>query len=116
MRMGVYAIWDSKAEAMMQPLFMVNDAVAQRNFVNACLSDQTPMFSNAGDFTLFKVAEWDDIEGRFYEELRIDLGNGLGLMAQYADELGKVQRLREKIEELQTVPGNLGANGDRLDA
>lgn len=113
MRMNVYAIYDVKADAFMQPLFMVNDDVAIRNFVGACLNPDTPFHLHGQDFTLFCIDEWDDGKGKFVgDALHRDLGNGLQLMIQFRDQIEKVQQLQTQIGKLtdsQQIPGSNGA-------
>lgn len=106
MRIGVYAIYDSTAEVFMRPMYMVNDAAAIRGFINAMLNPQTEMFSDPGDFTLFKVEHWDDVEGKFSgEEFQQNLGNGLKLLSDYKDERIKVKSLQNQISQLNGQDG-----------
>lgn len=62
--MNVYAIYDDKAEAYLQPWFAVNNAVALRNFQQAA-NDQSSQFNkHATDYTLFQIGEFDETTGR----------------------------------------------------
>lgn len=104
MKMGVYAIYDATAEVFMRPMFLVNDATAIRGFINAVLNEKSDLFTNPGDFTLYKVDEWDDVEGRFEMlEIKQQLGNGLSLLAQYKEDLTKAAQLQKQVGELTNL-------------
>lgn len=106
--MRIYAMYDEAAAVYSRPMFMVNDATAVRNFVNACLHEDSQMYSNPADFTLFYLGEWDDVTGLFsQEDVSVNLGNGLQLMAREAESRRKVAQLREKIAQ-----ANLGVFED----
>ncbi|AJK28243.1 putative nonstructural protein [Eel River basin pequenovirus] len=100
MRQGMYAIFDSTAEVHGRPMFLVNDATAIRGFVNALVNPQSEFYQNPADFNLFKIGEYDDIEGAFVEDGKYNLGNGLQLLAAHKEELEKVQRLQKEIQDL----------------
>lgn len=108
MKQLVYAMYDSKAEVYSRPMYMVNDATAVRNFVNACLDERSQMYSDPADFTLFRLGEWDDVTGLFSEEeMSVNLGNGLSLMTQHFEQKEKVRILRQKIADLDNFKGEL---------
>lgn len=78
----VYAIFDSKAEAYSQPIFSPNNATAIRAFAKAANQEGHDFKTFAGDYTLFCVAEWDEITGRF---LPLDAHENLGLAIHYVN-------------------------------
>jgi hypothetical protein len=100
MRQGMYAVYDATAEVHGRPMFLVNDATAVRGFVNALANPQSEFYQNPADFNLFKLGEYDDIEGTFIEQVKINLGNGLQLLATHKEELERVQKLQKEIQEL----------------
>ncbi len=62
--MKIYSIYDSKAEAYLQPIFATTNGVAIRMFSKA-ISDEDHAFNqNAEDFTLFEI-------GSFFEDTAI---------------------------------------------
>lgn len=63
MQVNVYAIHDSKAQAYLQPFFSPTHAVAFRNLENAMRNPQSPFAQFPGDFTLFRIASFEDTTG-----------------------------------------------------
>lgn len=65
MKHTVCAIWDSKANAYMQPFFTVNRQTAMRA-VSHAQEDSGSMLSRfPEDYTLFVLGEFDDQRGQF---------------------------------------------------
>lgn len=61
MKMKMYTFFDSAAQAFTNPFFMHNDGLAIRAFQdNVNSSEENNMSLHPDQFTLFKVAEWDD--------------------------------------------------------
>lgn len=80
MVLKVYSVYDSKACAYLQPFFCVNRAVALRSFMTA-VQDRGSDFSRfSGDYTLFEIGEWNQIDGLF--KVRDSFEN-LGVATQY---------------------------------
>jgi hypothetical protein len=98
MKLNVYSIFDSAASAYTQPFFMHNDGLALRAFsdnVNA----ETPnnISCHPDQFTLFKIAEFDDSSGEIEKITPKSLGNGLEL--KKPDEtLATIETLINKVE------------------
>lgn len=65
MKLEIYAIWDDKAKAYMQPFFMLNDQLAIRTFANAANAENNQLHVNSEDYTLFAVGSFDDATGTF---------------------------------------------------
>lgn len=61
---NVYAIYDSKAEGYSQPFFCINDAIAGRMFGDACNDESADISRHPEDYTLFKIGEWNSVEGK----------------------------------------------------
>lgn len=75
--MNVYSVFDAKAAAYLRPFFERNDATAVRSFKVACSSGDS-FGASPGDFTLFRIASWDELSGRFESETaNISVLNGL---------------------------------------
>ncbi len=81
MRVKIYTVLDSKAEAHHQPFFAPTDGVAQRNFATACLDENHNFNQHAADYTLFAIGEFDDATGIILPETPRNLGNGLSFKA-----------------------------------
>lgn len=59
----MFSVYDSKAEAFLPPFFAPNDAMAQRMFASAANDQEHAFGRHAGDYTLFRVGEWNDADG-----------------------------------------------------
>lgn len=78
MLVGIYTVFDSAAEAYLQPFFMPTDAMAERAF-NLSVNDPKHNFSKSpGDYALYSLGFWDDQSASITEETqprRIISGN-----------------------------------------
>lgn len=63
MLVRMYAIYDSKAVAYLQPFFCANNAIAFRNIERACKNPQSPFAEFPADFNLFCLATFEDVDG-----------------------------------------------------
>lgn len=63
MKMNVYSVYDSKAEAYLPPFFMRADGEAVRAVSEAAKDRNHQFFAHAGDYTLFRIADFDDAKG-----------------------------------------------------
>lgn len=75
---GVYSIYDNAAQAYLMPFFQDTDMLAQRLFKD-CATDHTHRFYiHAADFTLFRIADFDEISGQITPLATLDnLGNAI---------------------------------------
>lgn len=79
----LFAVFDSKAGAFLDPFFAKTDEVAQRTVINAGIDPQSLFHRFAGDFTLFSVAVFDPSTGLIKPyEAPVNLGTVLQLTAQ----------------------------------
>lgn len=76
--MYIFSIYDSKAEAHMQPFFAGAPGVAIRQFDELCNDKEHPVGKHAEDYTLMELGTWNEREGRLvvYEVSKAK-GNGL---------------------------------------
>jgi hypothetical protein len=56
----VYTVYDSKAEAYLQPFFATTKGLAIRSFSDAANKEGHNLNRYAEDYTLFEIGEWDD--------------------------------------------------------
>ena len=61
----MYSIYDSKAEAYMQPFFAQSNGVAIRSFTNAANDKGSAIGQYPTDFTLFELGSFDDSNGDY---------------------------------------------------
>jgi len=60
----IFSIYDSKAEAFMQPFFLPTAGSAIRSFSDALLDEKSQFNKHAEDYSLFEIGEWDEVGGR----------------------------------------------------
>lgn len=73
-------VYDSKAEAYMRPFVAQSTAAAIRSFGDEVNSGnkESPLVSHPEDFTLFEIAQWDEMHGVIsVYEAKKSLINGL---------------------------------------
>lgn len=63
MKKKVFTVYDSKAEAYLQPFFMNSIGEAVRGFGDASEDPKTQFYAHPADFTLFLIGEYDEQNG-----------------------------------------------------
>ena len=76
MKTNIYAVYDDKVEAFLQPFFLSTHGAAIRGIME-CLDDPQHNFhKHAADFTLFHIGTFDESTGQIKsEEVIHNLGN-----------------------------------------
>lgn len=86
---NIYAIYDSKAAAYLQPFFCSNHALAFRNLERACKNPQSPFAEFPADFTLFCLGTIEDVSGVLAPYKAAEsLGTLLQFMSQPSSQVG----------------------------
>lgn len=62
MKVGIFSIYDSKAEAYMQPFF-AQEGVAKREFGNLVMDKGHAIGKHREDYTLFYMGSWNESTG-----------------------------------------------------
>lgn len=75
MKMKMFAIHDSKAEAFNVPFTLPNEALAVREFTALVNSPDSQIGQFPEDYTLFQVGEYDTQSGKIESHV-LSLGNG----------------------------------------
>jgi hypothetical protein len=65
MKLQIFAVYDSKAEAYLSPFFMQSKGQAIRAFGNSASDASTDLGRHPEDFTLFHLGEYDDQNASF---------------------------------------------------
>lgn len=65
-RLLLCSVFDAKAEAFMQPVFVQAKGQAIRSFSDAINDASTNFGKHPEDYTLFVVGEWDELDGTLY--------------------------------------------------
>lgn len=79
MKHNVYAIYDAAAKAFLPPFHLPRDEMATRAFADCVNAPSHQFNAHSEDYTLYKVATFDDATGEYenLEPANINLGNGL---------------------------------------
>lgn len=64
-KLRVYAVYDSKVKAYMNPFFMRSDGEALRGWMDVCNDKSTQFNKHPGDFSLMALGEYDEQSGKF---------------------------------------------------
>lgn len=86
MLVNIYAIYDSKVRAHLQPWFAQNHNVAFRNLELAMKNPQCPFVQFPADYTLFCIGQFDDETAKL---IPADVFENLGNMIQFAPPPGE---------------------------
>lgn len=83
MKLQTFAIYDSKAQAYLQPFFSQTIGTALRSFEQA-VNDPNHDFSKyAADYTIFHIGSFDQSEGRYTQlDANVNLGTALTFMKE----------------------------------
>ena len=76
MKIEIFAIHDSKAEAYMQPFFTQATGVAIREFTKLSNDETHPIGQNPTDYTLFYLGTWDQWTGDIKGDIPKAVVNG----------------------------------------
>jgi hypothetical protein len=81
--MQIYALYDTKVEAFMNPFFLRSDGEAKRSIGHAVMSRQSGHLSlYPHDFVLFRMGEFEEKTGEFL----IDRPESLGVASSFATQ------------------------------
>jgi len=72
----IFSVYDSKAEAYMQPFFFQGKGQAVRSFSDLVNDNSTLCGKHPQDFTLFHIGEFDDATGNVSSSVHTSLGTG----------------------------------------
>lgn len=88
MKLKMFAVYDSKAEAYMQPFFMQSRGQAIRAWDGLVNDAKSEMCQYPADFTLFELGEYDDSNGQVEMlDAKINLGCAIEFKKKPADTL-----------------------------
>lgn len=98
-KLKVFTVYDSKAEAYLQPFFMRSMGEALRGFQEVCNDPQSNLCKYPGDFTLFEIGSYDEESGRL-ESLKAFVSLGTAIeFKKSAPSAQEVLPLRGKHNE-----------------
>lgn len=76
MIVGIFSIYDVKAEVYLQPFFAANAAVAERIMTDEVRNPNSVFSRHPRDFQLFKVGDFNDVQGPAADGLETVLVDG----------------------------------------
>lgn len=78
MKLKIFTIYDSKAEAYLPPFFMKTKGEAIRAWTTTIQEPNTQFHKYPSDYTLFEIGEYDDSSATLTQHKNIiSLGNGI---------------------------------------
>ena len=83
MKLLVYSIYDSKAEAYLRPFFVPTKGLAIRSVTEGLADPHSSLAKHVADYTLFEIGEYDDATGVVtMHKTHENLGVLIGLISQ----------------------------------
>lgn len=99
MKLKVFAVFDSKAQAWNTPMFLRSTGEALRSWEDECNRVESMISKHAEDYSLHELGEYDDSTGRFQE---LPSALNLGLAASFRKpEVSRTARLAPAPEITQ---------------
>lgn len=80
MKSNIYAIYDNKAEAYMQPFFAATPGLALRAFSDNVNNKESIFNKHPNDFVLYEIGEFDDATGDLKKHKE---NHNLGMAIEY---------------------------------
>lgn len=81
----VFSVFDSKVGAYLPPMIMRSVGEALRAFGNACNHSESDFCKFAEDYTIFEIAEWDELTGTLLpHDSHISLGRAIELSSRHS--------------------------------
>lgn len=76
----IFAIYDNKAEAFMQPFFASTVGLALRIFADNVANPDSIMNKNPNDFVIYEIGQWDEQTGEVHN---LTENKNLGMAIEY---------------------------------
>ena len=80
----VFTVYDSKAEAYMQPFFSPTTGLAIRSFSEVANNKDHAFSKYPEDYTLFEIGEFNDIDGSIK---MLDAKKSIGIALDYVQQV-----------------------------
>ncbi len=97
----MFVIYDSKANAYLQPWFLTQQGMAQRAFSD-CVNDADHNFGrHPEDYTLFTIGEFDDATAKIEWKSPESMGNGIQyVITKKTDK--QIDFIQQQMEQPET--------------
>lgn len=107
MKMYIYSIYDSKAEAYLRPFFSPSKGLALRSVLAALEDPNHDLAKYPGDFTLFELGVWDDATGLFEpHSAKLNLGVMLEIAGRTSDSERTLRTVQPDQEPKEITQSN----------
>lgn len=97
MKLGIFSVYDEKAEAYLQPFFALTKGSALRAFADAVNDPKHEFARHAADYTLFQIGFFDQETGFVESERPVPLGNAVEFR-EVEEELSLEDRMVKHAE------------------
>lgn len=94
MKLKIFAVYDTKAEAYARPFFDQSRGSALRSFADIANDSTHPIGKHPGDYTLFEIGEYNDQNGEIKNN---DANVALGAAIEFLKERPSTAEMLEAI-------------------
>lgn len=109
MKIGVFAVYDSKTGIYAQPNFLINKGAALRAWEDAANDQNSNIGKHPGDYTMFQIAEWDDESGTITMlPAKINLGNALEFVGRHDSSMTRMSNFNSLGNDDQYATSPMG--------
>ncbi len=81
MKTQIYSIYDTASATYQKPTFARTDGEIMREFQNICMDKQHPCGQHPEDYSLIRLGNYDDQNGKVINEVNECLATGLEMVA-----------------------------------
>ena len=85
---NVYSIFDSAADLYLHPFYAKADGEALRVFYDVSIGADSEVAKHPEDYSLFRVAEWNDNRGEFVPLEKVCLATALEMVSKAQNKGG----------------------------
>lgn len=105
----IFTVYDSKAEAYLQPFYALATGAAIRMFETAASDPEHKFNQHAADFTLFELGQFDEQTGKIeILSAHLNLGNALSLQTRLLEpEHSEPKRTLSEMRTQSELPTNI---------
>ena len=105
MKLKMYSIYDSIAQAFMKPMYFHNDGEALRIFEQAVNDEnkENMIYKHPEQFTLFSIGEWDDKVAMVEQKTQEHKPIGIGIEYKKEEKTTDLEEIKKLIQELGNV-------------
>lgn len=77
MKLKIFSVFDKAVHAFLPPFFLPTDQTAVRAFSDCVKDEKHAFYRHPGDYTLFRLGEFDDVTGAFVDTISqvVAIGN-----------------------------------------